>query len=203
MLKVFEDILKIKYSTMPESGNKGHEQSVANILKQHGFIETKKIPKKKFVIERDLLPNRFVHQPNGSQKSPDFIVNYNDKYIHIECKSSKDTTAPTYNGGMPNSEYVYVFTSGNTDETTIFYGDAVAPEEIQEILNELIKEIAPIVNKYNQKLAEHVLNNYGINYYCRNMFDHRGNTQNYFTHPIRKKEEQRVLNTFRELSRSS
>lgn len=196
MLKVFEDILKIKYSTMPESGNKGHEQSVANVLKQHGFIETNKIKNVSFNIETDLPLNSYVHQPYGSQDSPDFIVNYKGKFVHIECKSSRGKT-PTYNGGMPNSEYIYVFTSGNADKTTIFYGDAVVPKEIREIFNELIKEIAPIVNKFNQQLINHILNRYGIHYYCRNMFDHRGKKQNYFTHPNREQEEERVLNTFR------
>jgi len=197
MLKVFEDILKIKYSTMPESGNKGHEQSVANILQQHGFIETKKIEDVSFKIETDLPLNSYVHQPYGPQENPDFIVNYKGKFVHIECKSGQQTTAPTYNGGMPNSEYIYVFTSKKVNKTTIFYGDAIVPKEIEKIFNELIKEIAPVVNKYNEQLAENVLNHYGIHYYCRNMFNHRGKKQNYFTHPNREQEEERVLNTFR------
>jgi len=202
--KFFEEILKLNFVSGGYQESE-HEIAVENSLISSGFLKSniKKITK----LERELSLNggtisglkegEYISQPTGKNDSPDFIVKYMGKLYFIECKSSK-TTHPTYNGGLPKEEYIYIFTSKVTNRTTIFYGKDVVSLEKRELYLELLVELNEILHKY-QNMPEWEDDSRGFDYYIRNMYTQSGGFEktNYFTHKQRLICEQNVLNSIR------
>jgi hypothetical protein len=104
MKKFWSEVLLLPFTTNSQD-NPLHENQVMALLDKFGY--------------------KYVWQPNGPQNSPDFRVTLdNGKTVDIECKSSKQAY-PTYNGGLPKSGTVYVFSSSKYNETTIYFSDDV------------------------------------------------------------------------------
>ena len=124
---------------------------------------------------------------------------FRSKIYSLECKSSKKGAKPVFNGGLPDENYIYIFSSGKYNETTIFYGKDVVPPEVRKIYTKFIAKFKELVGECNDELNACKVNVRGFNYYCRNMFTQAGKKEktNYFTHKDRSKCEQNVLNTFR------
>jgi len=213
----FQDILKMPYhrNYAAASGKvhniAKHEDAVEDILIKHGF-KNANLPNRKgtkspiaqedrdraMTNSRELLgipKNRYVPQPCGSHSSPDFIINYNDKIYFIECKSSK-TPQPTYNSGLPNKEYIYIFSSEKTNETTVYMGDDIVSSAQRSIITEALDKISPILEDLNKNLKLEDSNRRGIDFYLRAMYNQKGNAEktNYFDHENRQHCEERVLN---------
>ena len=107
----FEECLTLPWKPNPQN-NPQHENQVEKLLIKHGI--------------------KYVYQPNGKQKPPDFKILHDKVYdpyfkcdgwkssISVECKSSKQVY-PTYNSTLPQKETVYIFSSQKYNETTIHF----------------------------------------------------------------------------------
>ena len=141
-----EDALKMEFAAGGQQQS-DHEEGVENLLKKNGFKKSdlKKITKNqrdKALAGGDiplLKEGEYIAQPTGKNDSPDFIVRYKGKLYFIECKSSQESH-PTYNGGRPKEEYIYIFSSGKVNQTTIFYGKDVLNDQVRYLYDELLRK---------------------------------------------------------------
>lgn len=140
--------------------------------------------------------NTFIHQPCGSQASPDFIIKFIDKSIlAIECKTSSNGAFPMYNSGGVKSNYLYVFSSKNTNQTVLYMGYNIITSEQQKLIDEHIEEARIRDEILNKKLRECDTNHRGISYYTRPMITQNGGSSytNYYTHVNRERDCNSVI----------
>jgi hypothetical protein len=174
-----------------------HEDATEDLLIQCGFTKHSKGGVSK--QERDswledpslcTIPDgTYVSQPTGTHDSPDFIVKENGRAYFVECKSvSKQSKAPMYNSGIPKSEYIYIFSAEKYNETTVFYGSGVCPSSDYALIKELIEKHRELDEEYNKLMKSA----YNIKHYTRPMIQHHSGVD-YFTHPNRKLNEQKVI----------
>ena len=200
-----EDALKMEFAAGGYQQS-DHEEGVENLLKKNGFKKSdlKKITKNqrdKALAGGDiplLKEGEYIAQPTGKNDSPDFIVRYKGKLYFIECKSSQESH-PTYNGGRPKEEYIYIFSSGKVNQTTIFYGKDVLNDQVRYLYDELLRKNEENYKWFKAQLAS-VDNNRGFDYYERHMYTQSGGAEftNYFTHKDRKICEENVLQSISE-----
>ena len=195
----FESVLNMEYT----GGSDIHEYAVEDLLSKNGFQKSLSLFSV-FHKDRDdalitgslnLLQNcEYISQPCGTQDSPDFIVKYNDKLYFIECKSSKENK-PTYNGGLPKKQYIYIFTSEKYNATTIFRGEDILCDSKRELLEQLRLDEIALVQKYQNNPGWK--DSRGFDYYPRAMYTQAGkwHKTDYFKHTDRKTCEQKVLNS--------
>ena len=212
ILKVLKIILKSPYYKN-EAAISGavhntprHENAIKNVLNQHGY-NLFKIPsqfKKDEILKWNDKPElatvipigSYVEQPCGTHNSPDFIIKVsNEQVIFLEAKSSK-STFPLYNSGGVKQNYIYVFCSEKTNQTTIYKGSSIIEYEQQRLINEHIEKCRKADEELNAKLNQLDINNRGICYYTRPMINQSGGKfyTNYFEHKYRKKSELHALN---------
>ena len=179
-----------------------HEDAVEAELQRYGAVQIrKKVPK----VNRDdllagniesigLQPGEYISQPCGKQASPDFIVFDGVEHHFVECKSSKEVY-PTFNSGLPNPGYVYVFCSKKTNETTIFRGDDIASDEQVALVEDFKERLQVQVDQLNESLLEIDVNNRGFQWYTRPMYVQAGKAErkNYFGHKSRSACEERII----------
>jgi len=183
-----------------------HEDAIANELKQMNY-KLFKIPsqfKKDEILKWNDNPElakiipigSYVEQPCGTHNSPDFIIKVsNQQVIFLEAKSSK-STFPLYNSGSVKQNYIYVFCSEKTNETTIYKGSSIMSPEQHKLITEHIEKSRKADEELNAKLKQLDINNRGICYYTRPMINQSGGKlyTNYFEHKYRKKSELHALN---------
>jgi len=196
-----------------------HEAAGAELLRKHGLTKFT-LPKRGKKLQKltgfsqsgelrdywekdgdhSILPDDcFVPQPFSSQGTPDFLIKVDGELWFVEFKSSKEGFNPTWNGGLPRPDYIYVFCSkhksARSQPTTIFLGQDIVDNDSRRIFHEGIAQLNKLVDKINLKLANNPNNDYGLDYYLRNMFTHAGGAgkANYFTHERRTECEQNVL----------
>ena len=187
-----------------------HESAVEDVFIKSGFTNAnlpnrkgKKSPISQNDRDRAMsdpnellgIPNNsFIDQPCGTHASPDFIVNHNSKLYFVECKSSK-SSQPTYNSGLPNKGYVYIFTSEKTNKTTVYMGDDIVNSAQRNMIENALDKISPILEDLNKNLKSKDSNRRGIDFYLRAMYNQKGNAEktNYFDHENREHCEERVL----------
>ena len=172
MKEFFIKVLKLEWKPNPQD-NPQHELQVKALLDSEGIA--------------------YEYQPNGSQQSPDFRVNYNNSTIDIECKSVASGAKPQYNTGLPKAGVVYIFSAKNKG-TTIFFGEDIISEDMRASYKRMEEELWDIVHKY-QDTPLWKSDTRGMNFYMRNMFVQKGTAErtNYFTHSEREACEQRVI----------
>ena len=176
-----------------------HEKQVVFYLEQDGFIRLPVSNTKKKDIEKTIEKmglNTFLHQPLGSQNSPDFIVKLdNGIHICIECKSCKNSCFPVYNSGSVRDNYIYIFTSNKTNKTTLFMGQDIITKEQLDVFKETDLLIKDLLTEQNKKLKELDVHQRGWDYYSRRMINQQGcsSITNYFEHPDREKCEKNVM----------
>jgi len=174
MNEFWKEVLLLPYKSNSQD-NPLHEQQVREMLDKFGY--------------------EYVWQPNGSQASPDFRVTLpSGRVVDIECKSSKQAY-PTYNGGLPKENVVYIFSSSKYNETTIYFADDVVKKRKRELIACLIEELREVLAKY-QAMPEWQDDDRGFDFYIRNMFVQNGgwSRTNYFKHKDRQLCESNVLN---------
>lgn len=200
MKKIIEDILNLPYNSNSQD-NPLHELSVKDVFLNNGLNEykkEKKIPKKQFkkLLIQILKNGQFVHQPLGSQNSPDFVLKLNNKLYFFECKSSK-TFYPTYNSGLPSEETIYIFSSVRYNKTTVYYGSDVISSEKRMLFLSLTNELKETLKKF-KNIPSWKEDSRGFDFYIRNMYTQSGGClkTNYFNHEDRFKCERRVLDEF-------
>lgn len=193
----------------------GHEDAVALKLADAGFDEDSKTSYPK--LSKSLLakwakdgdetqlrkatagmkPGSFIKQPAGSQGFPDVLVlDYDNKFVAFECKSSKGSACPMWNDSLPKPNAIYIMNSGKYNATTVFLGrDVISPAE-QKLMDEQEKAIEKIVNEYKKKLSSIDIFSRGWQQKSRRQhFQYGGGTKtDYFKHPDRLKCEQNALN---------
>jgi hypothetical protein len=212
LLKCIRTILKLPYFKN-EAAISGavhntprHENAIKNVFNQFGY-NLFKIPSqfKKYEILKwndnpelaTVIPiGSYVEQPCGTHNSPDFIIKVsNNLVIFLEAKSSK-TTFPLYNSGSVKQNYIYIFCSEQTNETTIYKGSSIMSPEQHKLITEHIEKSRKADEDLNAKLKQLDINNRGICYYTRPMINQSGGkfNTNYFEHKYRKKSELNALN---------
>ena len=169
----FKTLLRLPYSSGRE-----FERAVGDVIKDHGLYADK--------------------EPNGSQNAPDWRIIKDGVTINLECKSAKDTAKPTYNGGLPHKNMVYVFCAKKHDSTTLFFGDDVVGDVKRNLYNSLLLEQNKILIKYQEK-EEWKDSSRGFDFYNRSMYIQQkighGNPElDYFKHNHRDVCEQNVIN---------
>ena len=99
-----------------------HEDAIARVLMQNGFLEwtpITKLSKKRSMcwltqpeLAKEIPNGTFIEQPFGTHNAPDFIIKDSDKcIIFLEAKSSATACHPTYNSGGVKPDFLYVFCS--------------------------------------------------------------------------------------------
>jgi len=188
-----------------------HEEALSLVLERHGFKKgelpqgIKKEVAMKWLLQPELAHSipvgTFIEQPFGTHNSPDFIIKVNDKVVlFLEAKSSKDTF-PVYNSGGAKKDFIYVFCSEKTNETTIYKGESIISLEQQKLIDEHIQNAREQDKVLNDKLKEIDENHRGVKYYTRPMICQSGGVSytNYFKHEHRSEAETRVLDWVRYL----
>lgn len=187
-----------------------HEDAIANVLKKHGFqlgkipVGTKRNDALKWIKEPQLssVPNgTFIEQPFGTHNSPDFIIKVMDEVIiFLEAKSSSGTH-PLYNSGGVSEDFLYVFCSKNTDQSTIYKGDSIITIQQQKLIDEHIEEARRKDKELNAKLKEIDSNHRGICFYTRPMINQSGGNSytNYFAHEAKTSAQEHALNWVKQL----
>jgi hypothetical protein len=190
-----------------------HEDAVKDILIQHGLAEFSK-PKtatknviKSWINNPSLakMPDMsFIVQPCGTHDNPDFIIKIKENVVFgIECKSSdKKTKCPMYNSGGITQNYIYVYSSEATNETTIYLGKDILSMEQQKLIDEHILAVRKMDEELNKKLKAIDVNNRGVCYYTRPMICQAGGAllTDYFTHEKRKECEENVIQFVKEMN---
>jgi hypothetical protein len=174
MKKFFQDVLLLKFATNSQD-NPLHEQQVEALLIKHKL--------------------KYQAQPNGIQNSPDFRVYLADgSTVDVECKSSQQAY-PTYNGGLPKKDVVYIFSSKKYDETTIYFAQDVVSDAKRDLYAEYLDKQAALLEEY-RSMPEWKEDDRGFDFYNRAMYTQSGGAvkTNYFTHTKRNYCEQRVIN---------
>jgi len=213
----FKGVLKMPYykNYAASSGavhniNK-HEKAVEDQLNANGFVSANLRARKgssspisasdrdKAMTEPGFLlgipNNSYVSQPCGTNNSPDFIVNSNNKLYFIECKSARDPR-PVYNSGLPKKGYIYIFCSEKTNETTVYMGEDIVNDAQRTLIQEYKEKQASLTRQLNEGLRELDSLQRGVDFYLRPMYGHKGGKEktNYFTHQNRNSSEEKVLN---------
>jgi len=201
---LFRDIKSMSYYSNAQNDSQ-HEDAMKAILNSNGItlwdttidINTTMVgdwinnPEKS-----SIMPGlSYIHQPCGSQNSPDFIIKLEEcVLLAIECKSSK-MTYPMYNSGGIKERLIYAFCSKATNATTIYVGKDILSHEQQIIIDELISKQKELEEDYNEILKRLDVNKRGVSYYTRPMICQTGGSEytNYFTHPDRERCEKNVL----------
>jgi hypothetical protein len=208
-----------KILSMPYSKNDGvasgpyfgHEKALENIFKEHGFHEQSNKLLKQWNIKRNdanwlenlkpYMDNKtYIKQPFGSQSSPDFIVKSNDNILPIEAKSSK-VSFPQYNSGGVHPDYMYVFSSEQYNETTIYKGSSIMSPDVRKLIDDYREERRVADKKFNEKLDNVGLHDRGWSWYTRPMIIQSGGKSkcDYLSHKDRKQTEQDALNWVKDL----
>jgi hypothetical protein len=192
----------------------GHEEAVAERVKQAGFVEVSKAayPKltktllKKWAETGDathlsqvlatLQNGTYILQPAGSQGFPDILVkDFSGAYVALECKSGKDGQCPMWNDNVPKPNTIYILSSGAYNATTVFLGKDVITQETYALMAQQEAEIELIVKKY-KLLLDHVdtFNRGWIQKSRKQHFQYGGNAKtDYFAHADRSMCENNVL----------
>ena len=181
-----------------------HEDAVEAVLLRHGAVRARVGKKVSKSARNDLIdgnvesiglqPGEYMAQPCGPNNSPDFIVFDGEEHHFIECKSSKQAK-PTFNSGMPNSAYVYIFCSEKTNETTLFRGNDVVTDEQIAVVVEFRRSQKAQEDQLNKKLLEIDVNNRGFQWYTRPMYVQAGKSEHtsYFKHKDKSACEERII----------
>ena len=152
--------------------NYGHEAAVADKIKAAGFIEIdkKEFPKitkamlKKWArtgtddalrkVTKGMAVGSYILQPAGSQGLPDvLILDFDNRFVGLECKSTKRKGPPMWNDSLPNPNIIYILASGVLDKTTIFLGKDVITDTEVDLQLQFWDEVKALQEKY-KKLME-------------------------------------------------
>jgi hypothetical protein len=151
--------------------------------------------------------NSFIEQPSGPNGNPDFIIKFCDGTIlALECKTTKPKNAPpVYNSGGVSSNYYYVFSNEERNETVTYMGYCIRTEEQQTAIDNYIVEARLRDEIFNEKLKSLDINGRGISWYTRPMIHQQGGEKysNYFTHENKDRDTQSVIEYVTKLSLKS
>ena len=199
MEKIVNELMAMPF-TKNQYGKASHEDAIEQIFIQNNLVLN---PMKISKSERDaalkgadiegLKNSQYLAQPCGNNDSPDFIVKHNNKLYFFEAKSSSQPH-PTFNGGLPKEQYIYVFSTKKYNETTIFLGKDAVNDIKRDLFGDLVDELRDVVKKY-QSMDAWQDDDRGFDFYMRSMFIQSGGASktDYFKHSDREQTEKNVL----------
>jgi hypothetical protein len=155
----------------------GHENNLEKLFIDLGLQKLEKLKSK---TKTKLTNFSFIKHPNGTQKTPDFKVNINNKIINIECKSCQSQYKPMWNASYPSEDTIYIYTNKKDNKTIIFLGTEIVQSKVKKIFEEYKLLNKKLHNEINEKLnyLTNDENPYGMNVYARNMFVQTKNLNN-------------------------
>ena len=156
----------------------GHEDNLEKLFIDLGL---QKLEKTKTKLQLQSQFNfSFIKHPNGTQNTPDFRVNINNKIINIECKSCQSKYKPMWNASYPSEDTIYIYTNKKDNKTIIFLGTEIVQPKVKKILEEYKLLNKKLHNEINKKLNDllNEENPYRMNVYARNMFVQTKNLNN-------------------------
>ena len=112
--------------------------------------------------------NLIIHQPNGSQRSPDLLVIKDKKGFFIEIKTSK--TNPAWNSGRLHSAGIYVFKNYKKKDVTFFLKRDVIDNLLDQTINEILEEQKKLSEKYTKLLNKYSTKSFNWKYDTRAIF---------------------------------
>ena len=186
--------------TKNQYGKASHEDEIEKVFIKHNLVlnpmRIKRVVRDAALKGADIpsLENgQYLSQPCGNNDSPDFIVKWKNKIYFFEAKSSS-TSMPTFNGGLPKEQYIYVFSTKKYNKTTVFLGKDAVNEIKRNLFGDLVDELWGVVKKY-QEIDAWQDDGRGFDFYMRSMFIQSGGASktDYFKHADRKQAEENVL----------
>ena len=138
------------------------ELKIAQFLTEHGFEQQynkhnmlfKKSDLVGFVVDERYINNKFfIHQPFGTQNSPDFIICVYGLIICLEDKSSKNGTI-MWNSHIPRNDFLYHFCIPGY--STICFNPIEVSHDTAEILSTYIENSKITAKETNHKLKNNV-----------------------------------------------
>lgn len=138
------------------------EQSFKDMLESLDYNEIEK-PNNVPTGKRHLIlkTGQFMHEPNGSQQAPDFVVNVDGVFQAFELKNSKSGN-PMWNCGIPQENYFYIINGQAKEEyKSIGYTDTTFRVG-KDFCSERDRKTIPQANKLIKGYADEVYNLYGI-----------------------------------------
>lgn len=117
------------------------------------FIQKYKDDYTKWIPGTKVLPEScfFVHQPNGTQKTPDFFFIIWGFFFPLDCKSTKNNKV-MWNSGLPEHKIIYILS--NKSGNFLFLGEHLVEDTEREILAERDMEIRIVCDKVNENLSD-------------------------------------------------
>ena len=198
------------------SGNAdyGHERAVAEQVKAAGFTEIQKsqYPKvtkgmlKKWartgdetelrLATADMPKGSYILQPAGTQGFPDILVlDFNDRFVILECKSGIDGTTPMWNDNLPKLDAIYILSSGKMNATTIFLVREVITDAMLDSQVKMVEDLMKVVKKYKKinEALDLFARGWDVKFRPQNFQSGGKIKTNYFTHSDRAKCEKNAL----------
>jgi hypothetical protein len=175
----------ISYSGISQIDMDRMKNSVIANVKNNPWLEIniEAIKNKSIKLNNFVGSKYFMHQPCGSQDSPDFMIIEDNVILFLECKSGEDGKI-MWNGGLPQKEYVYIYSSPLLKnmigrESTLFLGGDIISDEIR---NKLEAHHRKQLNASNQTINSDLNvdpeNHQRWGYYDRAMYNTKEFTKN-------------------------
>lgn len=92
-----------------------------------------------------------IHNPNGSQDSPDFVFLWGNKCLPLEDKTSKGGKI-LWNSGLAQDGYLYSFSCQTSQQHFFFMGEDYSSTATREKLMHKRSELAQMVEEFNAEL---------------------------------------------------
>jgi intein/homing endonuclease len=146
-----------------EGNPQNQESAVAKLLIDNGFKFIEKNKKGETGVDVSKEPLWFEFQPNGTQRSPDFIVSENGREFSFDLKSTKGNKFKWNDGffsKVPNMIYIINYVVDKTPKIYIGLGEYSSTEEdriVWEHIREKIKELHELEMVKNTKFLKIVV----------------------------------------------
>ncbi len=129
-LDVIKDALGIDFYTSQKALRKDYPYSAAALRKLSADLDPEMVA--------DPPPPYLIKHPFGTQKWPEFVIQYAGRFLAIEVKSSS-TRKIIWNGGLPRQDCIYIYhytgrPDGSPRRTTVFSGNDVITREVYDAL---------------------------------------------------------------------
>ncbi len=199
----YKDLEVVRDSQTQETAD-AHEKKICEFLREFnilplprevlsgGQIELIKNGNFKRLAGKVRTGNWYIHQPCNTQRAIDILIQYNNKFVPIECKSGKATS--TFNGTFPKEGVIYIFTEQDSNSTTFFLGNEISPE-VRAALLEGMEKLREFAREISIPILDMPGNNLGFMIYGRGKYEQRGGGEitRFCQRADKKDMEQRVL----------
>lgn len=130
-----------------QMSSKIQENKIIDVLRELNIKQLDKKFVKQTVLDDGIY---YIHQPHGSQQSPDFfLIRRCDSQSYVlGLEAKKGSRNITWNDGYPNTDFVYLFTDTKRNTSKVFLSDHLSNIKEREDWCNLCKEIKALNIKY-------------------------------------------------------